>query len=81
MAASQKAITLARDVYRLTSEVGQLIKLDPRKNDDPIVWSLPVPAGIGDHRGGGIWSTPALHGDVEREAPLVHAVALGDHAL
>ncbi len=36
--------------------VGQLVKLDPTKPDDPIVWSFHDSAP----RPGGIWSTPAL---------------------
>ena len=41
-------------------EVGQLVKLNPKKPDDPLVWS------IFDNRRspGGIWGTPALHKDV-----------------
>jgi outer membrane protein assembly factor BamB len=39
-------------------EVGQLVKLDPGRPDDPIVWSVAVPPrGGGD---GGMWATPAL---------------------
>ncbi len=38
------------------AEVGQLIKLDPRQPDNPLVWSLD------DDRG--FWTTPALHKDV-----------------
>jgi outer membrane protein assembly factor BamB len=38
------------------AEVGQLIKLDPSKPDDPLVWSVPDP--------GGFWATPALHRDI-----------------
>ena len=38
------------------AEVGQLVKLDPRKPDAPVVWSLRDP--------GGFWATPALHEDV-----------------
>jgi outer membrane protein assembly factor BamB len=42
------------------AEVGQLVKLDPRKPDDPLVWSHhdrdTVPAGF--------WATPALHKDI-----------------
>lgn len=34
------------------TEVGQLVKLDPTRPDDPIVWSVP------DDRG--IWATPAI---------------------
>jgi outer membrane protein assembly factor BamB len=41
-------------------EVGQLMKLDPDDEDDPIVWSKAVPAEGGL---GGLWATPALHGD------------------
>jgi outer membrane protein assembly factor BamB len=41
--------------------VGQLVKLDPRRPTDPLVWSVPlrtggVPAGV--------WATPAVHGPV-----------------
>jgi outer membrane protein assembly factor BamB len=38
------------------AEVGQLIKLDPSKPDNPLVWSVPDP--------GGFWATPALHRDI-----------------
>jgi hypothetical protein len=38
--------------------VGQLIKLDPRNRNRPVVWSVEVPGAGGD---GGIWATPALH--------------------
>jgi outer membrane protein assembly factor BamB len=38
------------------AEVGQLIKLDPRKPDNPLVWSVKDP--------GGFWTTPALHNDI-----------------
>ncbi|HEY8543572.1 MAG TPA: PQQ-binding-like beta-propeller repeat protein [Acidimicrobiales bacterium] len=37
-------------------EVGQLVKLDPRKPDDPVVWSL--------HDDKGFWATPAIHDDL-----------------
>jgi len=38
-------------------EVGQLIKLDPRKQgDEALVWSV--------HDSRGFWATPALHGDL-----------------
>jgi len=39
--------------YDRSDEVGQLIKIDPRKPDDPIVWS------VEDSRG--IWATPAIY--------------------
>jgi outer membrane protein assembly factor BamB len=38
------------------AEVGQLIKLDPSKPDNPLVWSLKDPRGF--------WTTPALHKDI-----------------
>ncbi len=44
-------------------EVGQLMKLDPRRPDDPIVWSIEA-TEIGFEGAGGSWSTPALYGDV-----------------
>jgi outer membrane protein assembly factor BamB len=39
-----------------SAEVGQLVKLDPRQPDNPLVWSLKDPRGF--------WTTPALHDDV-----------------
>lgn len=46
-------------------EVGQLVKLDPYATGDPQVWGVAVPPR-GDIPGdaGGIWGTPALHGEV-----------------
>lgn len=41
--------------------VGQLVKLDPRRPRDPLVWSVAVPER-GFEGKGGIWSTPALYG-------------------
>ena len=38
------------------AEVGQLLKLDPRRPDNPLVWSVKDP--------GGFWTTPALHNDI-----------------
>jgi hypothetical protein len=43
-------------------DVGQLMKLDPRKPDDPLVWGIPA-RQIGFEGAGGSWSTPALYGD------------------
>jgi outer membrane protein assembly factor BamB len=39
-------------------EVGQLVKLDPFRSEDPLVWSIDVPTTNGID--GGIWATPAL---------------------
>jgi len=53
---------VARHGQRSTArsrEVGDLIKLDPRRPDDPVVWSVHVEGGSAS--GGGIWSTPALY--------------------
>jgi hypothetical protein len=44
-------------------EVGQLMKLDPRRPDDPVVWSIDA-REVGFEGAGGSWSTPALYGDV-----------------
>ena len=44
-------------------DVGQLLKLDPRRPDDPVVWSIDA-REIGFEGAGGSWSTPALYGDV-----------------
>jgi outer membrane protein assembly factor BamB len=44
-------------------EVGQLMKLDPSRPDDPLVWSLEA-REIGFEGAGGSWSTPAIHADL-----------------
>lgn len=43
-----------------SEELGQLLKLDPRRPDDPVVWSVVDT----EHRPGGFWATPALHDGV-----------------
>ncbi|HEX6845121.1 MAG TPA: PQQ-binding-like beta-propeller repeat protein [Actinomycetota bacterium] len=43
-------------------ELGQLLKLDPSRPDDPVVWSLPA-FEIGFEGAGGSWSTPAFVGE------------------
>ena len=43
-----------------SQEVGQMLKLDPSKPDDPIVWrAFDKKAGVS-----GVWGTPALYKDV-----------------
>jgi outer membrane protein assembly factor BamB len=42
---------------RRSRQVGQLMKLDPRRPNRPLVWSVPLPGAGGK---GGSWSTPAL---------------------
>jgi outer membrane protein assembly factor BamB len=43
-----------------SKEVGQMLKLDPSKPDDPIVWrAFDTKAGVG-----GVWGTPALYKDI-----------------
>jgi outer membrane protein assembly factor BamB len=54
----QGFLYVAQEVERSSSsdrhaEVGQLIKLDPTKPDDPLVWSVEDPHGF--------WATPALY--------------------
>lgn len=44
-------------------EVGQLMKLDPSRPKDPLVWGIAA-TEIGFEGAGGSWSTPALHGDL-----------------
>ncbi len=41
-------------------ELGQIIKLDPSRPDDPVVWSVEANEGLGS----GIWATPALYRDL-----------------
>lgn len=45
-----------------SSEVGQIMKLDPGRPKDPLVWSIEAQA-IAFEGAGGTWSTPALYGD------------------
>jgi outer membrane protein assembly factor BamB len=42
-------------------EVGQLVKLDPRRPGAPLVWSVPLRTGGAPS---GVWATPAIHGPV-----------------
>jgi outer membrane protein assembly factor BamB len=44
-------------------EVGQLMKLDPSRPTEPLVWSIDA-REIGFEGAGGSWSTPALYGDL-----------------
>jgi outer membrane protein assembly factor BamB len=44
-------------------EVGQLMKLDPSRPRDPLVWSIDAQE-VGFEGAGGSWSTPALYGDL-----------------
>ena len=43
-------------------EVGQLMKLDPRRPRRPLVWSVPI-RETGGEGAGGSWSTPAIDRD------------------
>lgn len=87
------ALELERDLPR-AREVGQLVKLDPERPEDPIVWGLAVPAREdlpGD--AGGIWATPAIHGEHlyvtthpgdlivvdRRDGRIVHRERIGHH--
>lgn len=40
-------------------QLGQVMKLDPSKPDDPLVWSQPASSGVDS----GVWATPAIHHD------------------
>ncbi len=42
-------------------QLGQLMKLDPHRSDNPVIWSV-KDAAKGDK--GGIWATPAIHGQM-----------------
>jgi len=44
-----------------SQEVGQVMKLDPSKPNDPLVWSFPV-TERGAGGAGGVWATPAIDG-------------------
>ncbi len=54
-----KGVEYKRQTPR-SHEVGQLIKLDPSKPDDPLVWSVPVRQYVED----GVWATPAIYQDL-----------------
>ncbi len=46
-----------------SAEIGQVMKLDPSKPKDPLVWSFPV-TERGAEGAGGVWATPAISGDM-----------------
>jgi PQQ-like domain len=55
---------VASELERFTArarDVGQLMKLDPRRPRDPLVWSFAIPEQ-GSEGSGGVWATPALYG-------------------
>lgn len=41
-------------------DLGQVVKLDPRRPDDPLVWSVEARNGLDT----GVWATPAVHRDL-----------------
>ncbi len=43
-----------------SEELGQVVKLDPSRPDDPVVWSVSARGGIDT----GVWATPGLHRDI-----------------
>ncbi|MEZ5273745.1 MAG: PQQ-binding-like beta-propeller repeat protein [Ilumatobacteraceae bacterium] len=45
---------------RRAQQVGQLLKIDPRNPDNPVVWSIDVNNGVDS----GTWATPIIVGDV-----------------
>jgi outer membrane protein assembly factor BamB len=60
------ALYVASEYQRLgdrSREVGQLMKLDPSRPNDPLRWSIDA-REIGFEGAGGSWSTPALYGDL-----------------
>lgn len=64
------AVEVDRPTQR-SREVGQIIKLDPRQPDDPVVWSVHEPDRSG------VWATPAIHRDiliVPTDAGWVHGI-------
>jgi outer membrane protein assembly factor BamB len=68
------SLYVASELQRFTArsrQLGQLMKLDPSRPDDPVVWSIQAPE-IGFQGAGGSWSTPALWGDL-----VVFATAAG----
>ena len=44
-----------------SKQVGQMMKLDPTKPDDPLVWSLKDQTSVGKS---GVWATPAIYNGV-----------------
>jgi hypothetical protein len=49
-----------------SARVGQLMKLDPTRPGDPLVWSVPITEE--EHGLGGVWATPAIDEDMVYEA-------------
>ncbi|MFM7718042.1 MAG: PQQ-binding-like beta-propeller repeat protein, partial [Actinomycetota bacterium] len=56
------ALYVASQLQRLTArstQIGQLVKLDPTRTEDPVVWSLRLDTP-GFDGSAGVWATPAL---------------------
>lgn len=45
-------------------EIGQVMKIDPYTKNNPLVWSIKLPAS--EHLEGGVWSTMAITKDLEK---------------
>lgn len=70
--------------------LGQLIRLDPSRPDDPVLWRLDIPGVVtrapvddpdGELPDGGVWATPAVYGDfayVPTHSGRLLVVALAD---
>jgi outer membrane protein assembly factor BamB len=55
-------------------DLGQIMKLDPSKPDDPLVWSRPARTNASS----GVWATPALYRDPVRGQTLIVPTNEGD---
>lgn len=64
------AVEVDRPTER-SSEVGQILKLDPSRPEDPVVWA------VHDPERSGVWATPAIHRDVlivPTDAGWIHGI-------
>jgi len=62
-----KLIVAVEEERRLPAAegMGQLLRLDPARPADPVLWRLDIPAAPGvAGADGGVWATPAVYGDV-----------------
>ena len=56
------AVEYERETDR-SHEVGQILKLDPSR-EDPLVWGVEARETVGHPEKGGVWATPGLHRDL-----------------
>jgi outer membrane protein assembly factor BamB len=86
------AVSEEERLNQRSKEIGQIIKLDTKKPENPLVWNIHVPKRGGVT--GGVWATPAIYKDYlyvttnpgelltidKNSGEVLSRIFVGDHA-